>query len=310
MVGGDNDQVRVLDPTTLNTLASFTHGADVFALAWHRNGTHIAMGGFGSITGGFGLEQIRILNYNGTNSLTRVSGNNNGGAVNSVSWRCDGTRLVIGGDPATSNKYGVRIYNFDVGTGKLTLSANFRHGDPKENGKKVLSVDYLPCCSPANICDGDCCEVIHQGPTCFTGNVTVQKTLTVLGCLSATECLTPSDKSIKTDIEHIDSLQSMDVISALEPITYSYTPSWEEANGAHGTQRGFVAQDVAAVLPELVREHDGIAQLDYAKLVVDLVGAVKYLDAQHKRDVAELRALTTALADEVDYLHSQVNAEE
>ena len=277
VVGGLQDntnknEVRVLNPVTLSTLAIFDHSQKVLAVAWHPNGRHIAIGGFGPFEMG-SVRQLRILEYDGSNTLTPKTKLNNGGGVNSLSWRCDGDRLAVGNDP-TSQGHSVRVYGFNPGTGQLSGPSNFSHGS------NVYGVDFLPCCSPGNICDGDCAEVVHQGPTCFTGNVTVQKTLTVLGCFSATECLTPSDRSIKTDVQSIDPASSIEAICSLNPITYSYTDEWEATYGTHDVQRGLIAQDVAKVLPELVHERDGIAQLDYSKLVVDLVGAVQHLQSE------------------------------
>ena len=271
VIGGDFNQARVLSPATLATLASFNHGQKVNAVAWHSNGTHIAIGGFG---GGSPFEQVRILNYNGTNTLTRTDGRNNGGGVNGLSWRCDGNKLALGSDPTIPGGFGVRSHSFNSGTGQLGGSSNFVHGS------NVWSVDYLPCCSPGNICDGECGEVIHQGPTCFTGNVAVQKNLTVFGCISAVECLTPSDGSIKKDVVPISPADSLAAITSLTPVTYAYNDEWQAEHGMHDAQRGFIAQEVQSVLPELVHESGGIAQLDYAKLVVDLVGAVQALQAE------------------------------
>lgn len=66
------------------------------------------------------------------------------------------------------------------------------------------------------------------------------------------------------------------VVAALEPVTWSWR---DETQRGEGTRYGFVAQQVAQVLPDLVTQSlDGVLSMNYRGLIPLLVRAVQQLE--------------------------------
>jgi hypothetical protein len=114
--------------------------------------------------------------------------------------------------------------------------------------------------------------------------------------------ISSSDGRLKKDV--LDLAAHVDVLAALarlRGVTYAWDTAQERAAGL-GEQReiGMIAQEVEAVLPELVGEGaDGYKSLDYAKLTAFLVEVTKAQQALIDRQGAELAALRLRL-DAVD----------
>lgn len=114
-----------------------------------------------------------------------------------------------------------------------------------------------------------------------------------------------SDRRWKTNIENIDT-GSLDIINNLQPINYNRIVE-RVITGSTGNERvdqgsptystmsednillsssvdelGFIAQDVESYIPEVIRIDDsnGKYSMDYSKLTVHLVGAIKELKAE------------------------------
>jgi len=92
---------------------------------------------------------------------------------------------------------------------------------------------------------------------------------------------TVSDASLKDDVETIDS--ALDKVSSLRGVTYT----WNAGSREGKRDLGVIAQEVEAVLPEIVREKempllDGetYKTVDYEKLTAVLIEAVKELKAE------------------------------
>ena len=92
---------------------------------------------------------------------------------------------------------------------------------------------------------------------------------------------TVSDASLKDDVETIDS--ALDKVSSLRGVTYT----WNKGSREGKRDLGVIAQEVEAVLPEIVREKempllDGetYKTVDYEKLTAVLIEAVKELKAE------------------------------
>jgi hypothetical protein len=109
--------------------------------------------------------------------------------------------------------------------------------------------------------------------------------------------ISTSDGRLKRDV--LDLAAQIDVLAALarlRGVTYSWDTAQERAAGLGGHREiGMIAQEVEAVLPELVGETgDGYKSLDYAKLTAFLVEVTK---AQQERITAleqRLAALESA----------------
>ena len=86
--------------------------------------------------------------------------------------------------------------------------------------------------------------------------------------------------------------------SHLEGVSFDWVPGTQNARYDPSRQIGVIAQDVAQVFPELVGiDSSGYQYVDYQKLVVPLIEAVKQLQSQNEDNQAqieELRAMIEA----------------
>jgi hypothetical protein len=99
-----------------------------------------------------------------------------------------------------------------------------------------------------------------------------------------------SDRRLKTDIRDLEG--GLDAVLDLRPVSYTRRDDGDD------THLGFVGQEVADVVPEVVNDpDDGYLGLDYMELVAVLVDAVQ--DQQAEKD---------ALEDRVDELEKRLEA--
>jgi carbonic anhydrase/acetyltransferase-like protein (isoleucine patch superfamily) len=123
------------------------------------------------------------------------------------------------------------------------------------------------------------------GANLYVGGSTTVKTLTsgtVYSDANGVLSNTPSDVRYKDHIEDLS--YGLDAVSAMRPVSYD----WLDQD-RFGDQReiGFIAQEMATVVPEVVRETpDKMLSLDYSKLVPVLVRAIQDLEKR----VRELEA--------------------
>lgn len=97
-----------------------------------------------------------------------------------------------------------------------------------------------------------------------TGNLTIEGDVSASGDVSAF-----SDKALKTNVSQIQN--ALETVSNLTGVTY-------EKDGKHSL--GLIAQDVQAVLPELVHRSGGHLSVVYGNLVAVLIEAIKELKAE------------------------------
>ena len=84
----------------------------------------------------------------------------------------------------------------------------------------------------------------------------------------------PSDRKLKSNIADITTERAFEVVSKLNPVSFNWKDS--EKYGS-GTKYGFIAQDVEAILPEIVRQEGDTLGYDPVSLIPFLVEAVKEL---------------------------------
>lgn len=72
-------------------------------------------------------------------------------------------------------------------------------------------------------------------------------------------------------------VNSIDILSRLNPVTYTWNLLGQQHGGKIGTNEyGFLAQDVESILPSAVSTStDGYKSLNYIDFIPHLVGAVK-----------------------------------
>ncbi len=121
---------------------------------------------------------------------------------------------------------------------------------------------------------------------------------------SALQYRTYSDRSLKSNIAPIQS--AIDTIKALEGVSYELTTSpmgkreralTAEEQFVNDNQLGFIAQDVAKVLPQLVTEDEstGLRTVAYMGVIPVLVEALKEQQKQLEAQRAELDELKARL---------------
>ena len=114
-------------------------------------------------------------------------------------------------------------------------------------------------------------------------------TLDVTGAIRATGDVTAfysSDKNLKQNIVNIDN--SLDKVSKLNGVYYNWTKEAQEKHSHFGEEKevGVIAQDVEAVLPEIVAtREDGTKAVRYERLCALLIESVKEL----KKEIEELK---------------------
>jgi hypothetical protein len=127
--------------------------------------------------------------------------------------------------------------------------------------------------------------------------------ITAQGRSTSSSWATSSDRRVKTNIQPLAG--GLDTILRLNPVTFEYIPEYRIGkSGLDGKQRGFIAQEVEAVMPEMVKVIDekfGDKEISDFRLLTNsdfvplLVKAVK-----------ELKAFVDSLAAKVETLIAQV----
>lgn len=171
-------------------------------------------------------------------------------------------KLIANGDVTSrSGKFYTDQYHFiDIGNSNggadrinfATFNGMFNFINTGDSNKTTLTI---------NAKDG----TINSGPINASGDITAT------GNVSAY-----SDRRIKTNLEHINNALSK--INTLNGYTYDRT----DVEGLD-RQAGLIAQDVQAVLPEAVKEHNDILSVNYNAVIALLVESVKELTAEVNR---------------------------
>ena len=126
----------------------------------------------------------------------------------------------------------------------------------------------------------------------ISGDVTIQQTLTVVGNTLIQGTLTEtSDISLKENILPLES--SLDKVMKLNGVSFNKkaTPNVKEI--------GFIAQEVEAVIPDLVTEtNEGIKTVSYSRVTAVLVETIKEQQSQ----IEELKNMVNMLAEKLNSL--------
>jgi hypothetical protein len=121
--------------------------------------------------------------------------------------------------------------------------------------------------------------------------------LDVNGLIRASGSLVTSDRRFKQDIETIPN--SLELIRKMRGTTYTFNQAaFPDRNFSGGEQYGFIAQEVAEVIPELaVLNSDGYYALNYTMLIPVLTEAIKEQDAVIADLQTELAELHRSVSD-------------
>ncbi|MEJ2416564.1 MAG: tail fiber domain-containing protein [Exilibacterium sp.] len=188
------------------------------------------------------------------------------------------------------------VGNFSFSTGSFTTAnaigsfvtgrGNLRYDDVDPDVEKITDPLFVV---------GNGSGRPGYGSNAFTvfanGLTTVYGDLVVNGRISQS-----SDERLKKDINPLS--YGIDEITALQTVSYKL-----KSDGENKTHLGLIAQDVELILPELVGEgRDGYKSLDYGKLTVVLVEAIKDL----KSDYINLQRESSETIKEIQREHREL----
>lgn len=133
-----------------------------------------------------------------------------------------------------------------------------------------------------------------------TPNPTVK--VDVLGSVCSNGVALSSDVRYKKDIAVLTN--ALEKIMALQAVRYEFkTEEFSERNFSKEAQIGLIAQEVEAVMPELVlTKADGYKALDYAKIAPYLIEAIKIVKSEIDNDEQKFDKQCLALEQKVEGL--------
>jgi hypothetical protein len=119
--------------------------------------------------------------------------------------------------------------------------------------------------------------------------------LHVAGNVLANNVAAPSSARFKENVAPLAG--GLDAIRALEPVRFDWRPEHAKARGGRVHDIGFVAEEVAAVFPEVVffDEDGAVAGMDYSRLVAVAISAAKEQDERVRALERENQALRERL---------------
>lgn len=110
------------------------------------------------------------------------------------------------------------------------------------------------------------------------GTTAPNATLDIVGTGLINGVAITSDASLKTNVSTLKN--SLDKINNLQGVSFEWVPSMRTDTFMFGKHYGFIAQQVDAVLPDVVRiKNDGISTIAYHEIVPVVVEAIKQLDS-------------------------------
>jgi len=181
--------------------------------------------------------------YNGSKLVNGIDVDVSNGSIVTLTTGAstDAVVEVVGFKLSTSNS-GILLAN---------TSANFNFNVPLTTANSGIIVDGF---------------IADERPLQYnagTGNLYANNAVYALGIQLT------SDLAIKHNIQPLTN--SVNVIKTLNPVEFNY-------NSDNSKSYGVIAQEIEQILPELVKEFDGIKSVNYTPLIAFLLEAVKELD--------------------------------
>lgn len=223
------------------------------------------------------------MDYDGANRFVISLVPPSGSALDSVRLHGEGLEMHTGTSAYSYDSFGLRFIS--SGTPTATISP---FGDINLAGNAVLATGGTA--------------------TCGVGGSDPAYKLFVDGDFCATGVTCPSDVRLKTSIQTIEN--AIDLIGHLRGVSFDWRhEEYPERNLSEKHQIGFIAQEVEAVLPELVKKSsDGYLGVDYAKITPVLVEAVKEQQKQIEQQRSEMSQMQSKL-DRLERLVEQLASE-
>ncbi len=204
--------------------------------------------------------------------------------------------ITIKGTSTTAGDIGLKIAN--TGTGGRNWYIDSTNNSSGYGGGKLAFVQGIGNAPLMTLADNGCVGIgtAYPGRTLDVNGDVYFHSNVLAGSVSCGVLTLTSSRRFKDDVEPI--ANPLDTISKLQGVSYN----WDEEHGGK-RDMGFIAEDVAKVLPELVTmEADGenAVGMDYAHLIALTIEGIK---AQQK-EIEALKAENAALAGEIEKLRT------
>jgi hypothetical protein len=207
-------------------------------------------------------------------------------AANGSAWKYNSTRGVWN---SISGEIKRSIYQFTNIGGETSVTVNYvpNNLDVYLNGVKLVNgTDFAATngtsvnFTTAIVSDDDYVEVVTWASFQLTdsyspADASTSATASTLALrdasadLYANSFISSSDERVKKDVVPIEN--ALDVITALQGLTFTYTKTGEKS-------AGFIAQEFEKVLPDLVHtDSNGMKSINYLGVIAYLVEAIKEL---------------------------------
>ena len=136
---------------------------------------------------------------------------------------------------------------------------------------------------------------VREKDSTLSGDVIIDGNLTVNNTLTATTITETSDIRLKDNIRLLEN--QTDNIMKLEPKRFIFI------NKPHEEEIGLIAQEVKEIYPEFVNEHGGILSIEYSKLTVVLIKALKEMNEKN----SSLENKVKTLENKMEYIYNFLN---
>ena len=259
-----------ISETGLRLENASTFNSTGIQLTSNRNWAIHAMGSGGAPAGGFTIHDY-------TAGAARMAINSSGHV--GIGTTNPATNFHIEG--SANGEVGMRLRNLSNGSGAFSILRVYNDGG---GAALVLFLN-----SSARTADGGANGATLRNDA---GNLTLAANGTVI---CGGTCTGFSDARLKKDVAPLVESSGLAAILKLKPVSFE----WVDPKQANGTQLGFIAQDVAKVLPSLVSNSgntsaltpDGTLTLNYNGMIAPVVKAVQELKAANDNQAEELREL-------------------
>ena len=269
--GGSNTHVQFNDETALGGSANLTFNKTTGTLTAYliagdaglvsnitaanivgaiAEATHATYAGTANAVAGANVTGTvrNATNATVAGSANAVAGANVTGTVSFANYATYSGTAAVANAVAAANVSGtVTTANYAAFAGNITIAAQ----------PNITSLGDLVT---LNVTDDITAANITALVDIYSGNVTAS------GNMYATAFFYTSDISMKTSVE--DLIDSENVINSLRPVSFTWIAS--QSNDV-----GFIAQEVANVIPSSVSTSDGIMTINYAPIIAHLVSVVK-----------------------------------